>query len=800
MDPLSAFALAASVLQFVQFGMQVADRLQDYRSSNPNEIPKSLQAICTQLPLLLNAFKRINSETSLNKLDFDTKCILKGVVAGCMTQVGEIEDIVRQISNQPGQSLAVKMRKVFVSMKSEDKVWAIERNLHTYISVLILHHVVESSEAPERVPDDTYYFDVREERVSPFFPRDDLIRALGDQLRAASRSQVQTPTVVVLEGREGVGKTQLVLEYCHQANKLDQFRTVFWLDANSEEALCLGLESISATIRRTRQGTRAEKIEFVKKFLSELWHPWLLVLDNYQHFAWGDLVQYLPRSGYGGIIFVTRDLTRTHLGKVINVRKFLTAQERSRLDSSIAGAVQAKDLERVKVLVSEGADVNALVYNQWPCLHRAAVLGLPEMASFLLANGADPGHEALQDRPLYWAADGGYPAVVKILLDHDDSTGYVPTVQENNLAFRAAAEKGSLESVRLLLDRRELTLDAEDRSGRNALNLAAQKGHVEVVKLLLERGAYSKNDKSLERALLSAMSSSPLHQELAKVLCASGNIDPNASGENGSTALYYAASSKEEWSRKENGQDMTKFFLDLGADPNVLNGEGRGPLHEAALHDHTNTLKLLLQHGADPTIEDRMGYTPLLSAIKYKSPESASILRDIDIPDPAKRKAYMESTLKFAARNGDRDTILAIIEKGGDTNINCVDWKGKTPLLLAVDGEHQSTARLLAKRGAGQDIADEDGRLPLHVAAERGFDSVVKDLVREGKNCDMKNSKGETALCLAAMKGQEKVVEQLLKLGADRDLANKYGDTPLDLAEENHRDKIVQLLEGLEVR
>ena len=804
MDPLTAFSLAAAVLQFVQFGMQVATRLNDYRSSNPNEIPKSIEAICTQLPLLLNAFNRIKSEASLNKLDFDTKCILKGVVAGCVTQVEEIETIVRQISNEPGQSLGVKMRKVFISLKTQERVGAIERNLHTYISVLILHHVVDSSEAPERTPEKTNYFDIREERAFPFYERDDLIQALGSQLRTASRSQVEVPTVVVLEGPEGVGKTQLALEYCYRANKLDQFPTVFWLDASTEESLCLGLESMAATIRRTKQGSRTEKIDFIKKFLGELWHPWLLVLDNYQHFAWGDLLGYLPKTGYGGIIFVTRDPTGSHLGLTISVRKYLTQQERSRLDSSIADAVNSKDLERVEALVSEGADVHALVYDKWPCLHRAALLGRPEIVSFLLANGADPGYGALAHRPLWWGANGGYADVVEILLDHDDKIGYVPTLNENNLAYWAAAKEGSPETVRLLLNRREINLDGKDGNGETALEIAAENGHVDVVRLLLERSAYPKDNNCLNKALTGAMARYNHHHELVSVLCTLGKANPNAQGKDGSTPLYYAArSNNDTWnnrSGKEKGADICKFLLELGADPNLLNNEGRGPLHEAALCGQTNTLKLLLEHNADPLTADRDGVTPLLSALKYNSRATACILLDIDISDPAKRKSYLEKALDYAARVGDRDTILSILEKDHDIDINRVDREGTTPLLLAIGGKHQSTARLLAKHRARQDIADVYERLPLHVAAERGYDSVVKDLVRVGKNCDMKNSKGETALCVAAAEGQEKVVELLLKLGADRELANKFGDTPLDLAEENHHATIVKLLEEMEVK
>jgi len=792
MDPISAIGLAAAVVQFIQFGVQVAKRLDEFNNANPGEVPRSLQAISIQLPLLLNALNRIKTDSEIKNFDVDTKCILRGVISGCQLQVAEVETMINDISRSPGEAFKARIRKVFTSLKYDEKIWEVERNLHTYISVLILHHVVDPTVNTPLPVEDTF-FDVREQVVDPFVERPSLMKELEIELRSASRSQVKNPTIVTLMGPKGVGKTQLALSYCYSARSLGQFRTVFWLDASSLESLLLGFESIYATVRRSTDGTRKEKLEYVKSFLDDLWHPWLLVLDDYEPTAlYNDIVEILPTRGYGGIVLLTRSEEKNGLGKVIEVPRFLSREDQNHLNNLLKNAVQDKDTERIIDLVNQGADVDSRIWDEWPCLHRCALFGLEDAVAFLLSRGATPNPPVQIMKPLYWAASGGHEAVCQLLLDHEDQTGLMSKPADIQAAFDQAANEGKLAVMRLLY-KRGAALNRKNKYGQDPLQTAAQKGYIEVVEFLINEGHLKENHTEAGQAFIAAASAG--HWDILKIISSEGKIDINCQDGQGLTALCHSAGLKNQ-DNEENGYEMAEFLLARGADPNILGSDG--PLHIAAVREHTRTMRLLLDHGADPTL-DCHGWDPLSNAIKYKSPKAVTMLLEANIPDTVSRTLWLNSNLRYASRAGDREAILQILNAGAD--INAVELegtpKGATPLLLAVLHGHVKAAQLLIRRGARQDIPDEEGRLPLPTAAELGYDGVVRDLLRAGGDPNLKSGSNEdTPLLLAVGKEHEKVVKVLLDNGADRTLENKFGDIALDVAEEKGHKKIAELLEG----
>jgi ankyrin repeat protein len=707
-------------------------------------------------------------------------------------QVAEVETMMNEISRTSGEAFRAKLKKVFTSLKYDEKIWEVERNLHTYISVLILHHVVDPAAAPPMPVEDTF-FDVREQVADPFVECPNLMKELENELRSASRSQVKNPTIVTLMGPKGVGKTQLALSYCHSARSLGQFRTVFWLDASSLENVYLGFESIYATIRKSTDGTRKDKIEFVKSFLDDLWHPWLLVLDDYDPTAlYNDIMEILPTRGYGGIVLITRSEEKRGLGKVIQVPRFLSREDQNHLNTLLKNAVQEKEVDKIIDLVNQGADVDSRIWDQWPCLHRCALFGLEDAVTFLLARGANPNPPVQILKPLYWAASGGHESVCQLLLDHEDQTGQTSKPADTQAAFDAAANEGKLGVMRLLY-KRGAALNSKNQYGQTPLQTAAQKGYLEVVNFIINEGFLKENDTEGGQSFIAAASAG--HLDIVKIISSEGKIDPNCQDAQGLTALCHAAGLKNK-ANEENGYEMVEFLLAKGADPNIIGSDG--PLHKAAVYEHTRIMRLLLDNGADPTL-DCHGWDPLSSAIKYKSPKAVTMLLEANVPDSESRSAWLNSNLRYASRAGDRETILQILKAGAD--INAVEDtgvpKGATPLLLAVLHGHVKAAQLLVRRGARQDIADEKGRFPLPTAAELGYDSIVRDLFRAGGDPNMKSGMNEdTLLLLAVGKEHEKVVKVLLDNGADRTLENKFGDMALDVAEEKGHKEMVKLLEG----
>jgi ankyrin repeat protein len=782
MDPLTAIGLASAVVQFVDFGIKIAKRLDEFNNLSTSQVPKSLQAISIQLPLLVNSLGKIKTDSQIKDLDFDTKCILRGVVAGCMIQIGKIEEIINKISAVPGTSLTVKLKMVIVSLRYDEQMWDIERNLHTYVSVLILHHVVDASVSVPLVVEDSF-FDIREKRVATFVDRPTLIKELEDHLYNSARSQVQTPTVVLVKGDRGTGKTQLVLEYCYQAYNLGQFRTAFWLDGSSMESVCLGLEAAYATIKRSMDGSRAEKLEFVKNFLSDLWHPWLLVIDDYEPIDHESIMELLPRNGYGAIVFISSSHDSHSIDKTIRVPKYLTQIEQTELNRTLIAAVQRKDLEGIRDIVIQGADVNSLIWNEWPCLHRCALYSLEEAVKFLLDRGADPRSNKHCASALYWAANQENAEIFRMILNYTDGTGPIWKPAHYQVVFDAAAETGSLEMMQMIMERAEVRLGSLDVFEDTPLKKAAGKGNLEVVRFLIAKGALIEDPLQGEAALWGAASSGKF--EMVKFLCEEGNVDANAKDSNGRTALCYAAGIRSNSELRESGTEMAEFLLQRGADPNLYSSSAEGPLHQAAVYNHVEMLELLLKHGADIT-KNVGGWTVLDKAIEYHRPAAVEFLLNWKMDDQAKRQVLLDGALLYACRTGERLTVLQLLKAGADIDTK-EEGDGMTPLLLAIAYGEVQTARLLIRRGAKWDVPDVNGRLALPLAAKKGFEWVVKDLLGKGADVDTRwGENDDTLLGIAAREGKEKVVRVLLEKGADRDAVNAFGETVEDIVQEGN--------------
>jgi len=73
--------------------------------------------------------------------------------------------------------------------------------------------------------------------------------------------------------------------------------------------------------------------------------------------------------------------------------------------------------------------------------------------------------------------------------------------------------------------------------------------------------------------------------------------------------------------------DLSKCFLNAGANPNAVDYLGETALHRAAFAAAPEIVSLLIAHGANVHAEDFRGKTPLDYATKADRADVASILR-----------------------------------------------------------------------------------------------------------------------------------------------------------------------------
>jgi ankyrin repeat protein len=326
-------------------------------------------------------------------------------------------------------------------------------------------------------------------------------------------------------------------------------------------------------------------------------------------------------------------------------------------------AARAKDLERVKLMLSQGADVNAqgpegetalmLALGNWQPATRGqlnvsdyaklAARG-DEIALLLLKKGADflPEDDHRQTA-FQIAVNGRRSKVVIALLDRgaDRNANYfaytdlmLAAIANDavrtkallaagaQLHFRAGRYQfgqtaihfaaGSGTNALLVLIEAGADINAEDIHQRTPLAIAAGAGNLAVARILIEKGALIKGTP----ALSSAAGSDNL--ELVKLLLANGASVAPEPGVN-PPALTTAAMGPNP--------DVLRLFLENGGNVDGAGTAGDTLLITAAKFGRTANVKLLLQRGAKVDAKDVQGLTALRWATMQTNIEVADLLR-----------------------------------------------------------------------------------------------------------------------------------------------------------------------------
>uniref|UniRef100_A0A8B9HCX4 Transient receptor potential cation channel, subfamily A, member 1b n=1 Tax=Astyanax mexicanus TaxID=7994 RepID=A0A8B9HCX4_ASTMX len=309
----------------------------------------------------------------------------------------------------------------------------------------------------------------------------------------------------------------------------------------------------------------------------------------------------------------------------------------------------------------------------------------------------------------------------------------------------------------------------------------------------------------------------PIHHAAARL---NGQL-----GVNGKLSVKYSAELNTQddhgrtplhWAVEKNQEGSCSLLLELGADPNILNLSLTAPLHLAISLEHNNLVQVSLTHCCYMIkrlmlhMQDNISVHCLwiLIFIYFCYNDRATLFDHVELAE-------------------------YLVSKGAD--IDCIDCKGLSPLLLATTCSAWKTVSFLLLKGADFRVKDKAGRnflhlvifqpkglknlpenllqskavrelmsdedyegcTPLHYACKLGIHDSVKNMLSQKICLGRKSKQKKSGLHFAAEYGRLNTCIRLLETISDSRLLNEgeeNGLTPLHLASRGGHTKVVELL------
>ena len=411
----------------------------------------------------------------------------------------------------------------------------------------------------------------------------------------------------------------------------------------------------------------------------------------------------------------------------------------------VADAARAGDVDAVRALLQQGADVNGAHGDGMSALHWAAQRGDRQMAEILVYAGAKVTAVTRigQYTPLHVASTAGNASLIELLLESGGDVA-APTTTGGVTPLHLAAASGSGEAVATLLDHGADVDALESAWGQTPLIFAAARDRVDAIRTLLEHGAdpaiTSKTvdlvregrlvgaARERQRRVMAAFEAdqadgvTPTASQVQAAVLAgrarylSGEVPepeeedddarpPAIKTKGGLTALLHAA--------RQGHIGVAKALLDGGADiDQVSAGDATSPLLMATINAQFDLAMLLIERGADPNLAAAVnGVAPLWATINAEwQPRTR-------FPQPQQRElqaaTYLDVMAALLEAGADPDVRLTrhpwyMVYSGcGNRNCGLVDTEGSTAFWRAAYATDLPALRLLVAHGADSHVPTE---------------------------------------------------------------------------------------------
>ena len=232
-------------------------------------------------------------------------------------------------------------------------------------------------------------------------------------------------------------------------------------------------------------------------------------------------------------------------------------------------AVGNSYIDTAKILIENGANINAVDIEGWSALSYAVNNGDIEIAKLLLENKAKIKDELL-------------------------------------IAIKSPIVESSINIMKLLIDNKA-NINYTDENGFNPLNIAIESGDMELTKFLITNGA-NVNSLMQDGVSLIGYAIAQNNMDLLQILI-----------ENGANVNYTNGDSWADTPLKTASRlgldNVVRILLTRNADINAVDMNGNTALHTAALNSQLSIVKLLLEKNPNLDIQNKVGNTALHLAV-----------------------------------------------------------------------------------------------------------------------------------------------------------------------------------------
>lgn len=232
-------------------------------------------------------------------------------------------------------------------------------------------------------------------------------------------------------------------------------------------------------------------------------------------------------------------------------------------------AVGNSYIDTAKILIENGADVNAIDFEGWSALSYAVNNGDIEIAKLLLTNKAKIKGELL-------------------------------------IAIKSPIVESRINMMKLLIDNKA-NINYTDENGFNPLNIAIESGDMELTKFLITNGA-NVNSLMQDGVSLIGYAIAQNNMDLLQILIENGaNVNYTGGDSWANTPLQTAS--------RLGLDNVVRILLTRNADINAVDMNGNTALHTAALNSQLSVVKLLLEKNPSLDIQNKVGNTALHLAV-----------------------------------------------------------------------------------------------------------------------------------------------------------------------------------------